>query len=131
MEDEEPKLAVTPTEEVVEKVPAEHAKAAQSEVAPELKRDTVSFGIVVSVSVVVALLLITIGFFAYRGVTPQSDSPDSSAQQTDEDESLDRTSPVDEQAVDTELEQIEAEVETLDNSSDFNDSELSDEALGL
>lgn len=92
-------------------------------------KEHMSVGAVVAVAVLVALGLITIGFFAYNAqdeLTPaQQDSS-----QTETTDILDTTSPVDEATIDTEVEQIDQTVEDLDNGSDFNESDLSEASLG-
>ncbi len=96
------------------------------------KRNSLSFGVVVGAAVVIAVLLVGVGYATYRGTNKKA-APLTSSQDAEQStgESLDRTSEVDEQVVDNELEQIDEEVKDLDNSVDFDDKELSDQALGL
>lgn len=97
--------------------------------ASQSKKDSKSFTIVVGAAVVIALVLMGIGYFAYRGTTQEIVKPVVVDQKTES--SLDRSSPVDEQVVDSELQQIDEQVEDLDNQTDFNETELSDSELGL
>lgn len=87
-------------------------------------------GAVVAVAVLVALSLITIGFFAYNAQDEATSTQEDSSQ-TETTDILDTTSPVDEATIDTEVEQIDQTVEDLDNGSDFNESDLSEANLGF
>jgi uncharacterized protein HemX len=95
-------------------------------------RKSLPFGVVVGAAVAIAILLVSIGYITYRGSNKKAiplTSNQNSQQSTTE--TLDRSSEVDEQTVDSELEKIDDEVEDLNNTADFDESSLSDEELGL
>jgi hypothetical protein len=84
-------------------------------------------GRVVLVAVLLATVLIGVGFFAYNA---KDEPPAEPTRQTQSAEEIDTTSPVDEGAVDEETQQIDQTVEDLDNAADFNEQELSEASLG-
>lgn len=85
-------------------------------------------GLVVAVAVIIAAGLVALGFYVY-------DAKDQPKPPTDEQqaagETLDRSSPLDGATLGEEEKRVDQTIQDLDNNSDFNDEDLSDESLGI
>lgn len=96
------------------------------------KKRTIPFGLVVLLAVVISAALVLIGYLAYQGNEPvEQNVVETAHDEHDDDNAADTTSEVDESTIDKEIEQIESEIESLDNTSDFNQNDLSEESIGL
>ena len=105
------------------------APSPQGAVTTEVpKTGRTGVGLVVVAAVVIAAGLVALGFYIYDAKDEPRPTPDTGQASF---ETLDRSSPLDEQVLSEEESQIDQTVQDLDNSSDFNEDELSDTSLGL
>lgn len=80
----------------------------------------------VLVAVVIAIILIGLGFVTYNAKNEPKPIPEG-ATSTE----ADSTTPVDEQTIDDQSEEIDQTMQDLNNDTDFDQSELDDQNLGL